>query len=135
MEFLTWNESLAVGVSTVDAQHRGLVDLVNRLHTAMSEGRGKVMLGETIDELVDYTKIHFSTEETYFDRYGYPEAGSHKSEHEAFIAKVADFKQGFEEDRLMLSLEVMDFLGEWLVDHISVRDKAFGPFLNDHGVA
>jgi len=134
MAFLTWSDNLAVGVADVDAQHRELVDLVNRLHVAMSEGRGKALLGATIDALVDYTQVHFTTEEAYFDTYGYPDADSHRLEHEAFVARVADFKQGFDEDRLMLSLDVMDFLGDWLVGHINRRDKAFGPFLNERGV-
>jgi hemerythrin len=134
MPYLQWSEELAVGVADVDAQHRWLVELVNALHAAMQQGKGKAMLGSTIDRLFDYTVAHFSTEEAYFERFGYPAAAAHRLQHQGFVAKVADFKQGFDEDRFMLSLEVMDFLSDWLVEHISTSDKAFGPFLNEHGV-
>jgi hemerythrin len=35
----------------------------------------------------------------------------------------------------MLSIDVLDFLSTWLVEHIMVSDRAFGPFLNERGVA
>jgi hemerythrin len=135
MPYLQWTESLRVGVADVDAQHRTLVELVIELHTAMLEGRGKDLLGSTIDALIDYTVKHFSTEEAYFDAYQYPSATAHRLQHQDFVAKVEDFRKGFEQDRLMLSLEIMDFLSDWLVKHISRSDKAFGPFLKEHGVA
>jgi hemerythrin len=131
---LRWTEDLRVGVEEVDRQHQRLLYLMERLHHAMLEGRGKEVLGHTIDELLEYTVTHFATEERLFRAHHYPAEASHKSEHQYFIDKVTDFKHGFAEDRVMLSLDVMDFLSEWLVDHISETDKAFGPFLNSRGV-
>lgn len=108
--------------------------MVNDLHSAMMEGRGKDVLGGTLADLVDYTVTHFATEEAYFDRFGYPGSVEHKAQHQGFVEKVADFKQGFDEDRLMVTLDVMDFLSTWLVEHIKVSDKAYGSFLNQRGV-
>ncbi|MDP2299758.1 MAG: bacteriohemerythrin, partial [Actinomycetota bacterium] len=84
--------------------------------------------------LIDYTRTHFATEEAYFDRYGYPEADAHKAQHQDFVGRVEDFKRGFDEGRLFLSLDVMDFLGQWLIEHIQGSDKEYGPFLNERGV-
>ncbi|MDZ4179837.1 MAG: hemerythrin domain-containing protein, partial [Coriobacteriia bacterium] len=70
----------------------------------------------------------------YFDRYGYPEVDAHKAQHQDFVSRVEDFKRGFDEGRLFLSLDMMDFLALWLVEHIQGSDKAYGPFLNEHGV-
>lgn len=134
MQYLEWSEDLRVGVTDVDQQHQQLVSLVNELHTAMLGGHGKAALGTTIDGLVNYALTHFATEERYFDTYDYPDSAVHKARHRDFVAQVADFKQGFDEDRLLLSLDVMNFLSDWLVDHIKGTDKPFGPFLNERGV-
>jgi hemerythrin len=134
MSCLRWSDDFLVGVADVDRQHRRLVEMVNELHSAMLEGRGKDVLGGTLVGLVDYTVTHFATEEAYFDRFGYPGAVEHKTQHQGFVEKVADFKQGFDEDRLMVTLDVMDFLSTWLVEHIKGSDKAYGPFLNERGV-
>ncbi len=134
MACLQWSDDLRVGVADVDEQHRRLFALMNDLHSAMLRGQGKAVLGSTIDGLFDYTKTHFATEEAYFEAFGYPASATHKAQHLAFVQQVAEFKQGFDEDRLMMSIDVMDFLSDWLVNHIQGSDKAFGPYLNERGV-
>jgi len=135
MSYLEWSDDLRVGVADVDRQHQTLVAMVNDLHTAMQEGRGKDILGSTIAGLIDYTVVHFATEERYFGTFGYADAAVHKAQHQGFVEQVEDFRRGFDEDRLMLSIDVMDFLSTWLVEHIKGSDRAFGPFLNECGVA
>lgn len=135
MSYLEWSDELRVGVGDVDDQHKRLVAMVNDLHEAMQRGRGKDVLASTIAGLLDYTVVHFTTEERYFDVFGYSDAPAHKAQHEGFVHQVEDFQQGFRDDRLMLSIDVMDFLSTWLVEHIKGSDRAFGPFLNQHGVS
>ena len=129
MAYLDWNDNLSVNVRVIDEQHRELVRLINRLHDAMTQGQGQRVLGETVAGLIDYAQIHFRTEEGFFDASDYPGSVAHKKKHEEFVEKVTDFKQGFDEGRLMLSLDVMDFLAEWLVKHIQGTDKTYVPFL------
>lgn len=130
MAYLDWNDNLSVNVPVIDGQHRELVRLINRLHDAMTQGQGQRVLGGTVDGLIEYAQIHFRTEERFFDASGYPDSVAHKKEHEDFVVKVTDFKQGFDEGRLMLSLDVMDFLAEWLVKHIQGTDKKYVPFVS-----
>ena len=77
---------------------------------------------------------HFETEERYFDQFGYPGADSHKKEHSDFAGKVSEFKGGFEKGKLGLSIEVMNFLSDWLQHHIKSVDKKYGPFFNAKGL-
>lgn len=135
MPLIEWNDSLALNLQEVDAQHRELVSMVNALHDAMTEGRSKEAMGRTIDGLIDYTRSHFTLEEAYFDMFGYPDSDAHKAQHRAFVDKVKDFKQGFDEDRLFLSLDVMNFLGDWLVEHIQGSDAEYAPYLTERGVS
>jgi len=134
MALMQWNDSLSVNVGMIDKQHQKLVGMINELNDAMRQGKGKDILGKTLNELVAYTGTHFKLEEKYFDQFGYSEADSHKKGHLDFVAKVYEFKDGFEKGKLGLSISVMDFLSDWLRNHIKGVDKKYGPFFNEKGL-
>jgi hemerythrin len=135
MAGVAWNDSMAVDVAIIDGQHRRLFDLIGRLHDAMARGEGSTVLGAIIDGLIEYANGHFATEEGYFEASAYPDCTAHKQQHQDFVAKVVDFKNGFDEGRLMLTLDVMDFLGDWLVEHIQGSDASYAPYLSREGAA
>jgi hemerythrin-like metal-binding protein len=83
---------------------------------------------------VAYAGTHFRTEEKYFEQYEYPDRDNHKQAHVAFTQKVAAFKSEFDAGKRMLSMEVMNFLSDWLQTHIKGVDKKYGPFLNAKGL-
>jgi hemerythrin len=129
MAYLNWNENLQVNVPAIDEQHQELIRLINELHDAMAQGRGTQALAGTIESLIDYTRIHFREEERRFESSAYPNTEAHKKQHRDFVDKVTDFQEGFAEGRLMLSLDVMDFLSDWLVKHIQGVDKTYEPYI------
>lgn len=134
MSMITWNDTLSVNVAEIDRQHQKLIAIINELNDAMKVGKGREILGEIVTNLVNYTDTHFKTEEAYFEKFGYPNTADHKKEHTAFVQKVADFKEGFEQKRLSVSVEVMTFLSDWLRNHIMGTDKQYSRFFNDNGL-
>lgn len=108
--------------------------MINELHEAMRAGRGREVMSEILQGLVDYTKYHFSTEERYMALHGYPEYQHHRSEHKIFVDKVMEFQRELDSGSLLLSLDVMDFLKNWLSNHILVKDKKYAPFFNERGL-
>ncbi len=134
MEFYPWTEKLSVGIPGIDKQHKELVRMINQLHDAMSSGKTNQVLGKIIRGLVDYTKFHFGTEEKIFDKINYPFKASHKMEHNKFVKEVVDFQKAFESGGLMLSLKVMNFLKDWLNNHIMGTDKKYVPYFSKENV-
>ena len=134
MALIDWDNGMSVNVAEIDTQHKRLVELINELNEAMRNRTAKDVLKEIIDKLADYAAVHFSTEEGYFDQFGYPKAGPHRREHKAFVKKVADFQKGFEEGQLMLSIDVINFLKDWLLNHIQGVDKQYSAFFNENGL-
>lgn len=135
MAVLAWDDSMRVGVAEIDEQHQELVRLIRSLNSAMADGSSHRVMGETLSRLVEYTRIHFAAEERLLERFGYQEIAIHKTQHQEFVARVEDFLRGFEEERLFLSLEVMDFLSDWLKGHILGTDQRYASFLHKHGVS
>lgn len=134
MDLIKWDDSFSVNVAKIDQQHQKLILMINELHDAMKQGKGKEVLGKIVNGLISYTATHFKTEEDYFNQFGYPETDSHKKEHIAFVQKVSEFKDGFEKGKLSLSIEVMNFLSDWLQNHIKGTDKKYSQFFNGKGL-
>lgn len=135
MAFFEWDESLNVGVVSINDQHKKLVAMVNDLHDEMQKGQGAAALGKTLDGLVDYTKTHFAYEEKLFADTGYADAAAHKHEHAKLTVTVIAVQQRYNGGAGdSLSGDVMDFLKSWLVNHIQGTDKKYGPHLQAKGV-
>ncbi len=134
MALMNWDNTLSVSVNEIDGQHQKLVKLINDLHDAMLKRRTKEILDDILVGLMDYTKTHFSTEEKYFDQFSYLGSSGHKQEHKQFVEKVLDFKKGFDEGNMMLSMDVMNFLKDWLVTHIKATDKKYSKLFNENGL-
>jgi hemerythrin len=92
------------------------------------------VLGEILNNLISYTATHFKTEEKYFNLYSYPEKETHKVEHEKFVETVTKFKKEFDSGNATISIEVMNFLRDWLTKHINGEDKKYTKCFNDHGL-
>lgn len=135
MALITWNENYSVKVKEIDNQHKKLVDLINQLHDAMKEGKGKDIIGNILNELVNYTVYHFGYEEKLFDKYGYPEGKIHTRQHNDLVWKVKSYVNDFQSGKGVLPLEVMNFLRDWLLNHIGKDDKKYTPFLNSKGLS
>ena len=131
---MPWTSELATGVKFVDEQHRKLVDMINKLYAAMKAGDGKASLENLLDGLAEYTVYHFGAEEKYFDQLKYSETGAHKKIHEELKAQVMDFINKFKSGQANVSMELMNFLKDWLESHICKTDKRYVKTFLDGGV-
>jgi hemerythrin len=135
MPLMTWTEKLSVGVGVLDEDHKRLVGLVNELYDAMQGGHGRDALGRILNSLIQYTKMHFAREENFFNQTAYPAAAAHHKEHEALTRQVLDVQQKYAAGvTATLSLEVLQFLKNWLIQHIQGSDQKYRPHLNAKGI-
>jgi hemerythrin-like metal-binding protein len=133
MAFLNWTEKFSTGVKEIDRQHMGLVDALNELHAAMMKGHAGTVTGPLLQKLLDYTHDHFSWEENMLSGAGYPALDAHRKHHEDLNKQVNDFVIRYQSGERM-NLELLTFLHDWLTNHIQKEDRAYGPWMNGHGV-
>ncbi len=126
-----WQDKYNVGIESIDDQHKKLVELLNQLASAMAEGKGKTVMEPVLTKLIEYTIFHFNEEEKYFDQIDYPDAEAHRIEHLKLIEDVKGFKSDFDNGNTGITIDLMRFLKEWLINHIAVTDKKFGSLLNE----
>lgn len=129
MALMTWNKSLELGNTTIDEQHRKLVDLINRVHAGMTAKDSRDSVGKVLDEMVEYTEFHFRFEEGLMSRSGYLRTDAHKIEHGKFVDKLRDLQRKFREAKAKIDVELMFFLSNWLRTHILDEDRKVGEHL------
>lgn len=134
MPLLEWKDDYLVDVRVIDNQHKRLVDLLNKLFDSMVAGMDKSVIVAVLDDLIHYTKTHFTTEEMYFERFNYVATKSHIAEHVKFVDQIKEFKQDFEDGKISVSQEVVDFLKNWLLSHIGGSDKQYTATFHANGV-
>jgi len=131
---MQWNKLFNTNIKKIDEQHEGLVSILNSLHDSMLKGDSNSELGKLLEKLVDYTVVHFQTEEELFDKYGFPETAKHKAEHKVLAGQASKFLDDHKAGKTVVSADLMNFLKDWLKNHIIASDKKYGPFLNAKGV-
>lgn len=134
MALVTWTDNLSVGVKSIDDQHTVLFNTINDLHAAMMKGQARAKVGELLCTLLVYTRSHFSDEEAIMEKSKYPGLATHRVEHRKLTNKVEGFVRRYQEGDLSVSVELADFLSNWLKNHIQQTDKSYRPWLNENGV-
>lgn len=132
MAFLDWVESMSVGSRLLDADHKRLIDLINRLHDAGGQSSDNTAALAALGALVDYTKTHFTHEETLMRKTAYPQFIPHKIEHDRLMKQIEDFRGRFTAGQVGLSQDTVVFLRTWLCDHIIKVDMYLGKWLIKH---
>lgn len=126
---------MSVGVAALDEDHKKLIAIVNDLHDGIASGSGTERLGRVLDGLVSYTGSHFAHEEELFAQTGYPAAAAHMLEHKKMSRLVRDIQARYNKGQFdSLSLETIEFLKNWLHEHILASDKNYQKHLNACGV-
>ncbi len=131
---IEWTEDLATGVKEIDDQHKELFKRINRLLDACKRGEGREEIDKVILFLGNYVTDHFGTEERLMNRYGYPEAESHKTLHENFLKRFSELKDELytKGERLIAVIETNQLLGDWWISHIGKVDRVLGDFLKKY---
>ncbi len=134
MSLFTWNEKYSVHVEAMDNQHKKLFELITRLHEAMSAGKGNAELEEILRGLKEYTTTHFADEEKYMESFKYTGLAEQKNQHQVFIDKIGGYEKDLGEKRFGLSIEVLNFLKDWLINHIQTTDAKYTEIFHTNGL-
>jgi hemerythrin len=130
---IEWSDEFSVGIQEIDEQHKILVQILNELNTAIEERRGKEVRNKIMDRLVEYTRTHFTVEESLMRILGYPKYEQHKSEHEKLLSQTTDFISKINRESVS-TYELLFFLRSWLINHIMGSDKAYKEHFLKKGV-
>ncbi|MFZ8934785.1 MAG: bacteriohemerythrin [Bacteriovoracaceae bacterium] len=134
MALIEWGPKYQTGIKSIDSQHEKLVGYINDLHEAMLAGKGGEVVEKILQLLIDYTETHFNYEEKLFEVHKYTKEKEHRRLHSLLVQDIKDFKAKFENGETELTEELMEFLKDWLENHILIEDVKYVNELSSKGV-
>jgi hemerythrin len=120
-------EEYKIGVQQIDEQHERLFNLANEAYLLLKDQLSidkydKII--NIIEELKEYTIFHFKSEEEYMESIDYKRIFSQMVEHHKFIEKLESIDlRHLDEDQDKGLANILEFLNNWLIEHILKDDK------------
>ncbi|MDR2797604.1 MAG: bacteriohemerythrin [Treponema sp.] len=129
--FVVWEDRYSVGIPSIDAQHKELLVLTNKLYDACrnSEEKAREYFKEVIRSAVEYVQFHFTSEERIMERINFPELGPHKVQHTSFVKQVLEEVQNFEGGKSFVPNTFVRFLRDWILTHIAMSDIKYAEYI------
>ncbi len=129
MPMIEWSDEFTMGVEVIDTDHKRLLGLLNALHNSVEAGDARDVIAKVLDELVFYIGYHFACEEELFLRTAYPGSDKHMRQHQALTSAIQEIVAEFHKQTLDgLPRQVLEFLRNWLYEHILRSDRAFSTY-------
>ena len=128
------SDSLVSGFRSVDNEHHLQISLLAAVRRAVAEGTLGSRVEDLLNRFIDFTKVHFASEATLMRLYQYAQLDAHILEHERTMQQLEALRADWQAGRIKLTLDRMDRLADWIEDHISSADRAFGRYLVRLGV-
>lgn len=130
------------GITLIDDEHRRLFEIIKETNDLIHEE----FLHDKYDEIVrlitelrDYTEFHFSDEEALMTRIQYPGLDAQKRAHSAFIERLVEIDLNdldeMDDHQQEYLLDLIQFLLDWLTNHILACDQKIGEYMREHHLA
>lgn len=136
---ITWDKHYELGIVSIDNQHKELIRIAGELSELLTEAaEGDDIYDDMvrlIEEIRDYTVVHFEFEEALFRKHGYPHIEEHMNEHRKLIEEIneLDFR-AVDEDQVAYGKKILNMLITWVFKHISGSDFKYRDYLKEKGV-
>ena len=122
---IEWDDKYSVGISKIDDEHKQFIDIINKAIVTKEYNGDPEELKEVLHSITMYTIRHFATEENYMIQFNYPEYQYHKEEHHDFSKKVIEYCERVNDGDSQFADKILEYLKQWLVNHIQVTDRKY----------
>jgi len=121
---VVWDENHSVDIEEIDNQHELLFEVIYKLDLAVERQESMATITTLLEALIDYTDYLFKTEEKYLALLSLDDYELHQQQHQFFIENLTVFKA--QTERIgTVSLSLLYFLKDWLVEHTQMEDKKY----------
>ena len=120
-----WEDKFSAGISEIDEEHKKLIGILNKAVSANEHNDNTVETLELLGDMIEYSHKHFSMVEAYMLKFKFPEYQLHKKEHLDFTDMTIRNYHDFISGDYQIANEILEYLKQWLVNHILVTDKKY----------
>jgi len=128
---LEWREPMRIGHAIIDADHKHLIDIINRFEASPDLAHAE----KAARDLFQHAHNHFGREEQIQKASAYPLCTLHRIEHEELLNKLKTlirhhFIECTPTDVETVVAEMRDLIREWFVDHVLYTDLKMKPYID-----
>jgi hemerythrin len=150
---IVWDDRYSVGILELDEQHKVLINLINELNVIQSSEKDSLYeqkINDALNEVKNYTVLHFATEEILMRLFHYNFLDTHKFSHDKFTHIITehhkyimelmeqqkkDSDNKLEQEEIAQEInarisKVISFLQKWLLSHILKEDREYIEFFS-----
>jgi hemerythrin len=134
-QLIVWDHRLATGIAVIDDDHKVLVELLNRLSSALGEKAPGSTVGRLLERVMEHTTQHFAREEEMMAEAGSPGLENHRILHETLVNDLKSVMARQAEGQYVdLEDLLQTYMKFWLIDHIRNVDARTLPGANAEAV-
>lgn len=134
MTLATWNHECTVGVRAMDDQHGILMDTLNELRLAVIRGQKIDEVAAIYDRFIEFTRMHFWSEEKLLEQRGYPYVSQHRDAHLKLLATMMQQAHSVAHGERGRSQQILSLIRDEFMEHVEGQDQIYGIFLNNLGI-
>ena len=124
-----------VGVKAMDEQHAVLMDTLNEIRLALVRGEGRDQVSDGLNRLIEFTRMHFASEEQLLEQHDFPGAAEHREAHQKLLGQIEDTALRTQHNDELRTSAMLLFLRDWYTTHIEGLDRQYGEWLNARGIS
>jgi hemerythrin len=127
-------DNFDIGTESMQAEHRSQFAMVDSLCDALRQGRNHSDIDDILEQVIDYTHVHFMGEQLLMRLHQYPQYQVHCQEHARLLEQFQALRKGVQAGTVTYALDSIDQVREHLHAHIGGSDLALSNFLEDRDV-
>ena len=125
----SWREEYSVNIKEIDDDHIELLKVAESLYQLIGSNDQKEFLNR-LKKLVLLAQQHFHVEEDMMEKNKFPESNIHKKKHKRIMKEALDVIKKIQNDQYDIDDDFVNFLKDWIINHILTEDRKYGEFLN-----
>lgn len=117
-----WKDEYNTGNDKIDNQHRLIFDAANFLSDAVKQVKEEEILDLSFDLLLQYTNMHFTDEEKYYEEIGSSLLATQKDEHQKLLNELREMWHEKRHGSSDAGTDLDHWMERRLIPHIIAED-------------
>lgn len=127
-KLFNFDAEFRLGIDEMDNEHIRLVDMLNQVHSLLSDGKGDEARRFFVETLSDYMHVHFAHEEKFLQSIDFPQLEDHRKIHNSFKRSLEELKPQIEKADAAAFHKALSDTFAWLIMHIGKTDKRYAAY-------
>ncbi len=124
---MKWNSSLAIGIGTIDNQHKKIFEHLLALENSVAKRDPWHIVRFLLSQLTEYLKFHLAVEEAMLEIVRYPQRKDHCLAHATLLEQIAMLEKQLQ--RTGSGESLVGFFEGWFVHHVLGDDRQYADYV------